>query len=831
MKAVIMAGGQGTRLRPLTSSMPKPMLPVVNKPIMEHIVNLVASHGITELYATLQFLPTNISNYFSDGAEWGVNLGYALEKSPLGTAGSVKNCSSHLDDTFLVISGDALTDIDLDKAIAFHRSRQAMVTLVLVRVANPLEFGIVVTDSDDRIERFLEKPNWGQVFSDTINTGIYILEPSIFDYIPGEDPFDFSQDLYPLLLEKGFPLYGYVAEGYWCDVGNFAQYLSAQKDVLDGKVNITPGGFQIDKGVWLGEGAEIAEGANVKGPVVIGAHSKIEREATIREYSVIGNNVVIKDNSFLHRSMIFDNTYVGSGSHLRGCVIGRNCDLKNNVRVEEGVVIGDDCLVGENVLINHDVKIYPFKTIDAGATVNTSIIWESKGMRTLFGNGIVSGITNVDITPEHALRIAMAYGSVLPRNSSVVTSRDASRQARTIKRAIITGLNATGVNVSDLEISPVPVNRFSIKTLRAAGGIDIRTSPHEPQSIDIQFIDGEGIDISEGLQRNIEKVFSQANFRRAFGSEIGAIHFPQRAIETYIQTLLERVDAERVREGAFKIVVDCAFGGTGPLLPSILGNLGCEILSLNAYVDEHKASLGFEALSHNIEAVCNLVKSSGANLGAVIDSSGERIFLIDDRGRHVDLITALLLFVRLISAKYQGIKLAVPVSITSGVETEAAKSNNLVLRTKVSRNALMTVALTEDLVFAGAGGGGFVFPDFLPAYDGMISLVKLLELLTYTDSSLSENLENLSPFHYLSRDFPTSWENIGLIMRKMREWSGERRVDLTDGLKIFLDDANWVLILPDAEEPLLHVIVDSDSATGGETMMEEYLTLIRDFSA
>jgi mannose-1-phosphate guanylyltransferase/phosphomannomutase len=830
MKAVIMAGGQGTRLRPLTSSIPKPMLPVVNKPIMEHIVNLVARHGITELYATLQFLPTNISNYFSDGAEWGVNLGYALEKSPLGTAGSVKNCSSHLDDTFLVISGDALTDIDIDKAVEFHRSRQAMVTLVLVRVANPLEFGIVVTDGDGRIERFLEKPNWGQVFSDTINTGIYVLEPSIFDYIPGDDPFDFSQDLYPLLLEKGFPLYGYVAEGYWCDVGNFAQYLSAQKDVLDGKVDIVPGGFRIDKGVWLGDGAEIAEGANVKGPVVIGAHSKIERDATVREYSVIGNNVVIKGNSFVHRSMVFDNTYVGSGSHLRGCVIGRNCDLKNNVRVEEGVVIGDDCLVGENVLINHDVKIYPFKTIDAGATVNTSIIWESKGMRTLFGNGIVSGITNVDITPEHVLRIAMAYGSVLPRNSSVVTSRDASRQARTIKRAIITGLNATGVNVSDLEISPVPVNRFIIKTLRAAGGIDVRTSPHEPQSIDIQFIDGEGIDISEGLQRNIEKVFSQANFRRAFASEIGAIHFPHRAIETYIQSLLEQVDARRVREGAFKIVVDCAYGGTGPLLPSILGSLGCDILSLNAYVDEHKASLGFEALSHNIEQVCSLVKSSGAHLGAVIDSSGERIFLIDDRGRHVDLISALLLFIRLISAKHQGIKIAVPVSITSGVETEAAKSDNQVLRTKVSRNALMAAALTEELVFAGAGGGGYIFPDFLPAYDGMISLVKLLELLTHTGSSLSENLETLSPFHYLSRDFPTSWENIGLIMRKMREWSGERRVDLTDGLKIFLDDANWVLILPDAEEPLLHLIVDSDSAAGGEALMEEYLTLIRDFS-
>ncbi len=612
-------------------------------------------------------------------------------------------------------------------------------------------------------------------------------------------------------------------------MGNFAQYLRAQKDVLDGKVNVVPSGFQVSKGVWLGEDSEIEEGANIHGPVMIGAHSKIERDATIREYSVIGNNVVVKGGSFIHRSIIFDNAYVGNGNHLRGCVIGKNCDLKNNVRVEEGVVIGDDCLVGENALINHDVKIYPFKTIEAGATVNTSIIWESKGMRTLFGNGIVSGITNVDITPEHALRIAMAYGSLLPRNSTVVTSRDASRQARTIKRAIITGLNATGVNVSDLEIYPIPVNRFMIRAQRTAGGIDIRTSPHEPQSIDIQFIDGDGIDLSEGLQRNIEKVFSQANFRRAFSSEIGAIHFPHRTVETYIGSLLDRIDAVRIKSGGFKIVIDCAYGGTGPLLPSILGSLGCDILSLNTYVDEHKASLGFENLSHNIEQVRNLVKSSGAHLGAVIDSSGERIFLIDDQGRHVDLISALLLFVHLISYKYQNTVIAVPVSITSGIEAEASKSSNRVMRTKVSRNALMDAALKGDLAFAGAGGGGYIFPDFLPAYDGMISLVKLLELLTYTGQSLSENLESLPPFHYLSRDFPTSWENIGLIMRKMREWSGERKVDLTDGLKIFLDDSNWVLILPDAEEPVLHVIADADSAGGAEALVEEYTSLISGF--
>jgi mannose-1-phosphate guanylyltransferase/phosphomannomutase len=804
------------------------MLPVVNKPIMEHILKLLHRHGFLDLYATLQFLPSVIINYFGDGSEWGVRLNYMLEQSPLGTAGSVKNCEGYLDETFLVVSGDALTDIDLSEAIAFHRSRGGIATLVLIRVSNPLEFGIVVTAQDGLIERFLEKPNWGQVFSDTINTGIYILEPEILQYIPEDRPFDFSQDLFPLLLEKGFPLYGFVSDGYWCDIGNFAQYMRAHKDVLEGKVKIIPEGFEISKGVWLGEDAEIDREATVKPPVVIGSHSKIEREARVREYSVIGANVVVKQGSFIHRSVLFDNSYIGSGCHLRGCVVGKNCDLKANVRVEEGVVIGDDCLIGENALINHDVKIYPFKMVEQRATINTSIIWESRGMRTLFGRGGITGIMNVDITPENALRIAMAYGSLFPRDSHVVTSRDASRQARTIKRSIITGLNATGINVLDLEISPVPVNRLFIKMRGAVGGVDVRISPYDPQSIEIRFFDSEGIDISEGLQRNIEKVYSQSDFRRAFANELGAIHFPHRALEMYIQALQEKIDMDLVRKSPLKIVVDCAYGSTSMIIPSILGRMGCEVLTLHAFLDEERAIIGMDELSGGVRQVGELVKSSGADLGVVIDGSGERIFLTDDQGSAIDLNLALLLFVRLISERYQGVTIAVPVSASSVVERIAGAAGNRVLRTKVSRSALMEAALKPEIVFAGANGGGYIFPDLLPAYDGMISIVKLLELLAYMGKPLSHHLKKIPRISYLTQDIPASWENIGLIMRRIKEESDGKQVDYTDGIKVFLDENNWMLVLPDAEEPLLHLIVDAESPQRGKSIIEEYLKLVQE---
>ena len=198
-----MAGGEGSRLRPLTSNQPKPMMPLANRPMMEHIVGLLKRHGFDEIVVTLAFMPNVIRNYFGDGSEFGVRMVYATEEHPLGTAGSVRNAMGELDERFLVISGDVLTDIDLEKVVGFHEERSALATIALVRVEDPLEFGIVITHDDGSIERFLEKPTWGQVFSDTINTGIFVLEPQIFDYIDADRPVDFSSEVFPAILEAG----------------------------------------------------------------------------------------------------------------------------------------------------------------------------------------------------------------------------------------------------------------------------------------------------------------------------------------------------------------------------------------------------------------------------------------------------------------------------------------------------------------------------------------------------------------------------------------------------------------------------------------------------
>src|SRR5258707_9164255 len=296
-----MAGGEGTRLRPMTANQPKPMLPRVNRPIMEPILGLLRRPGFDETVVTVQFLASMVRNYFGDGEDFGMSLQYATEETPLGTAGSVKNAEDALrDQPFLVISGDALTDIDLSELVRFHKDHGALVTVGLARVPDPLEFGIVIVDDDGKIQRFLEKPTWGQVFSDTVNTGIYVMEPEVLAEVPAGQVVDWSADIFPKLLENGAPLYGWIADGYWEDVGSLESYLKAQADVLSGRVHVEIDGFEVSPGVWVAEGAEVDPEAVLTGPLCIGDYAKIEAGARVRGFSVVRGQVIGQERAFLH---------------------------------------------------------------------------------------------------------------------------------------------------------------------------------------------------------------------------------------------------------------------------------------------------------------------------------------------------------------------------------------------------------------------------------------------------------------------------------------------------------------------------------------------------
>ncbi len=822
-----MAGGEGTRLRPMTANQPKPLLPVANRPIMEHVLRLLKRHGFEETVVTVQFLAALVRNYFGDGEDVGMRLQYATEESPLGTAGSVKNAEDALrDDTFLVISGDALTDMDLSEMVRFHRDNGALVTVGLTRVPDPLEFGIVITEEDGKIQRFLEKPTWGQVFSDTVNTGVYIMEPEVLAEVSAKESVDWSHDVFPKLLQRGAPIYGWVSDRYWEDVGTHESYLKANTDVLARRVEVDIAGFEVSPGVWLGEGAAVDPDAVLTGPVVIGEYAKIEAGAHIREYSVIGANVVVKEGAFVHRAVVHNNVFVGPGTTLRGCVVGKNTDVMRRARIEETAVVGDECVIEPEAYISAGVKVYPFKTIEAGAVVNTSVVWESRGQRTLFGQRGVSGLINVEVTPELAVRLASAYATTLKKGATVTTSRDVSRAARTLKRAVQAALNASAINVMDLEALPLPVARFETQRANYSGGVALRTTPGDTQSVDIIFLDGNGAELSQAAQRKLERTFSRQEFRRAFPGEIAELSYPPRVVDWYTHELLRTVSLDGVREANLKVVADCAGGTTSLVLPSLLGRIGVEVLTLNNRLDEVTPTETVAQQRAGMQRLAEVVSSSRAAFGVRFDPVGERIQLVDEKGTLVSDERALLVVLDLVAAETHTGRVALPVTTTRVAEQVCRFHGVQVGWTPTSLDSLVNEAAKDNVIFAADGRGGFVVPEFGRTMDGIAAFVKLLGLVARTRLTLSQIDARIPEAHLLRRSIPTPWAAKGAVMRTVVEASAGLAIDTTDGVRVVDRDRGWVLVLPDPAEAVTHLWAEGADADTAQALLDEWAAVV-----
>jgi mannose-1-phosphate guanylyltransferase/phosphomannomutase len=827
MKAVIMAGGEGTRLRPQTSNLPKPMLPLVGRPMMEHIVSLLRRHGITDIVVTLAFLPNAIRSYFGDGSELGVRMVYATEETPLGTAGSVRNARDELTERFLVISGDVLTDIDLTSMLQFHEKNNALATLALCAVENPLEFGIVITREDGSIERFLEKPGWGQVFSDTINTGIYVLEPEVFDVIPEGRAVDFSAEVFPAVLEAGGPIFGYVANGYWEDVGTTAAYLKAHEDILDGKVAVDISGFELQPGVWLGKGSSVDPTARLGGPAFIGENCTIDEDAVIGSYTTIGANTRIAERAEVRHSVIGENSYVGQAARVEGSVLGRSCDLRRGARCEPGSVVGEGCLIGAHAQLRGGVKVYPYKVVEAGAQVHSSIVWESGGTRTLFGRDGVRGIVNVDVSPELAVRLAKAWASSFEKGSVITTSRDTSRAARVLKRALMVGCNSVGVNVTDLEVASIPVTRHHIRTRGTQGGLTVRLTPDDPQSVAISFFDSRGLDLSESEQRRIERLYHREEFRRVSAGDIGDIDFSPRAIEHYTADVVEAFGLANASRRDLKLVLDLSYGATSFVMPNLLSKVQADVLSINPYA-QTPGMISVD-LASSAARVVGSVRASGADVGAIIDAGGEHLTLVDGTGRVLTNDEALMVFLELITAAGGDlVRVALPATVSRRAAQLCASRGAEVITTALSPWKLMEAADSGGVTYAANQEGGFIFPRFLPSFDGAAALVNLIGLLGDAGESLSRVVERVPDMHVLHTEVETPFEQKGMVMRTLMEQLAEEGAELLllDGIKE-ITDAGWVLVVPDPEEPTTHVWAEGADRAESERLSLGYVERLR----
>ncbi len=416
----------------------------------------------------------------------------------------------------------------------------------------------------------------------------------------------------------------------------------------------------------------------------------------------------------------------------------------------------------------------------------------------------------------------MAYGTSMAKGSEVVVSGDISRASRMIKRAMIAGLNATGVHCRDLRVTPTPVNRFNVHTGRGVGGVHVRVSPFDPQTLQINFFDSHGLDIRESDQRAIERYFFRGDFRRVYYTEFGGVHFPARSREYYIDGLVRALDTRVINQGNPKIILDYFNGSASLTFPMVLGSLECDVVALNAYTKESKIAVRPEALERNLSELEQTVAVFKADLGVLIDSAGEKVHFVDDKGRRLSLNQALMVMVELMSKHGGKGRLALPLSVPSQAEVVAGKHGRTVLRTKMSQRALMEAANRRDVMFAGAQGGGYIFPKFLPAYDAAMTVCQLIELLAKEGRPLSKIRAELPDPSLAQKNAFCPWEQKGLVMRKLIERAKDKNVD---GIK-FHEDGGWVLVLPDPDEPIFRIYAEAKKIPLAEAKVDDIIQFI-----
>ena len=553
MQAIIMAGGEGERLRPLTCDCPKPMARVCGRPVMEYALRLLKAHGVTAAGVTLKYLPEAIRAHFGDGREWGVDLTYFQEKRPLGTAGGVAQAREFLTDTFCVLSGDGLTDCDLTAALASHRASGAQATIVLTRVEDPREYGLVERDGAGRVTRFVEKPQWSQVTGDAANAGIYILEPSVLVRIPAGQFCDFGRDVFPGMLRDGEAINTYLWEGYWCDIGDLEAYRRANGDVLAGRLRL-PG--LPAPGALRHPSSRVDPSARLEAPCWIGEDARVAARAFVGAYSVVGPGACVGENASVKRSVLLDGARVGAACEVRGAVLLENARMEDGSRAFEGSVLGKGAALGAGGTLDADCRVWPGKRLSPGSRYTGSVVWGGCREDTLR-----SGRFRLE-APEDACRLAAAwYKAAKP--GSVLLARGPSAASQSCALALQAELLAQGVQVYDAGVCAVPEARFALWSIGPEGGA------HVSFEDGVRLWDGRGAELDGGTRRKLLGHMRRGDGERPFARLLRPAAAAGRCDLAYIARLSEGCAADGAlaavysQESRLLALAEAAFGRAG----------------------------------------------------------------------------------------------------------------------------------------------------------------------------------------------------------------------------------------------------------------------------
>ncbi len=824
MKAVVMAGGFGTRIQPLTNSRPKPMLPVANRPMMENTMVMLRDLGIKEFIVLLYFKPDVIQDYFGDGSAFGMNITYVVPDDDYGTAGAVKLAQEYIgDENFIIISGDLVTDFDFQKIFDYHKKKKSKLTITLTSVENPLEFGVVIANKEGRIEKFLEKPSWGEVFSDTINTGIYIIEPEILNYIPKGENFDFAKDLFPLLMREGIELIAGHAEGYWRDVGNPESYREVHEDIMSDRVNFNfPGKASKypDGKLYSDHDYDFDDDIEIIGKVILGKNVKIGKKSKLKN-CVIGDNVTIGKDNKISNSVIWDDVDIESGCKLDMAVICNDNTIGKNCKMSAGIILAEGCEIGELVTVEKDVTIWPNKKIESAAIVSSNIILGNKYKNSIFENGTVAGKSNIELSCEMSSKLAEAFGAQMPVGSTILIGRDHNKSSRMLKRAFVGGMLASGVNVVDLKSIPSAIMRFNLAhTPEYIAGVYFRQEREDASSTAITLYNDDALRINSDLAKKIEKAYFKESFRRVDFGQIGEI--------TESERLQECIDYKRSIEEGFqkrlfscadcRIAVDMMHGTASEVFPSILNDLNIDNMIFNNYNDQSRLA-NFRSLNkRSIQDVEMVVRSLQMDAGFLVYPYGQRLVLICDEGTVLSMQTALQVVLALLNmegTKKDKKRVFLPtwapdIICYENLEIERGKYSNFSAKQLRKYDLIATI------------DGNFAFTEFSLYRDSMYATLKILEMIIKHKVKLSDLAQSVEPFYYLQTNIECSQALKGKMMRKFLEDAKEKKSSTADGVKIWLNPTDWILMIPDQYSDQLNLYIQAANEESGKAIYDEY---------
>ncbi|WP_296824216.1 sugar phosphate nucleotidyltransferase [Sulfurovum sp.] len=832
MKAVVMAGGFGTRIQPLTNSRPKPMLPVVNRPMMENTMMTLRDLGITDFIVLLYFKPEVIQDYFGDGSKFGINITYVIPDDDYGTAGAVKLAQEHIgDDNFIIISGDLVTDFDFQKIFEYHKQKESKLTITLTSVENPLEFGVVIANEEGKIEKFLEKPSWGEVFSDTINTGIYIIEPEILKYIPKGENFDFAKDLFPLLMKEGVELIAGNAEGYWRDVGNPDSYREVHEDIMSGRVDFKMPGqkTKYPDGVLYSDAPyTLDESIEIIGNVVLGKNVSIGKRTKLKN-SVISDNVKIGKDCKVSNSVIWENVSIGKGTKIDNAVICNNNVIGRNSKMTAGIILAEGCEIGELVTVEKDVTIWPDKKIEDAAIVSSNVILGSRYRNSIFENGMVVGKSNVELSCEMSSKLAEAFGAQLPVGSSVLIGRDHHKSSRMLKRAFVGGILASGVNVVDLKNIPSSVMRYDLaNSSDYVAGIYFKQVREDTTSTVVTFFNDEALKINNDLAKKTEKIYFKESFRRVDFSQIGKVseshrieectNYKKKMEESFQKRLFSCVDC--------RIAVDMMHGTSCEVFPYVLNELNIGNMIFNNYHDAHRLANFKSMLKHSVEDMQKIVRSLELDAGFLLYPFGQRLDIVCDKGELLSMQDSLLVVLALmdIEAAKEGRKrIFLPTWAPDMI-----KFDNLDIEYGKYADFKAENLRQYDLI--ATADGNFAFTEFSLYRDSMYAAVKILEMIIKHDVKLSELVTQTENFYHTQTTITCPQSLKGTMMRKFLEDARGKRSSSDDGVKIWLNETDWILMIPDQYSDHLNLYIQAENESAGQAIYDQYKAKIESWA-